>query len=332
MRAVQAAALAIGLAALPQHVDASNVEQAHHVRRWENVPYMPWDLNTISTCTYWYDNSDGKSCKVVRDWMFAISPEDFTRWNPSVTLDCENWNLQAYCVGVASEMTSTITSSTPTSTKTSATLTSTKKLELLGWEPLGCYVDNQTLHNDTTKAGGDRLTVTECKAVCIADNFQYAGVKAGTDCWCGTFVGNSWTENQDDCNIPCPGDSAQICGGASVFNVFEAQTKDTLPSPSTPTGGISTTAPVIQTSATKTTQETATPASTPRPRGQTLKRTRDDNPADYGVPSKRPKRGTFLNFLSSSGTFVGALGNPSIVPEAKATLYDAPQTSASHLR
>ena len=195
---------------------------------------MQWDFNTISTCTEWYDNYEGLSCKEVRDWRFAIRPEDFSRWNPSITLGCGNWKELAYCVGVDSERTSSSTSrpaqrTMSTWTGSSTTPTPTNKPELLGWEPLGCYVDDETLHNHTTKAGGSTLTVTECEAVCFADGFEYAGVKGGSDCWCGSFVGNSWTEDQHDCNMPCPGDPAQICGGDSVFNVFEARTKDTLP-------------------------------------------------------------------------------------------------------
>ena len=63
-------------------------------------------------------------------------------------------------------------------------------------------------------------------------------------------MGNSWTVNQKDCNIPCPGDAAQICGGASVFNIFEAKTKDTPPPPpstSTATGSIITSSPATST-------------------------------------------------------------------------------------
>ncbi|KAL2126600.1 hypothetical protein VTI74DRAFT_565 [Chaetomium olivicolor] len=203
----------------------------------DNEPIMQWDFKTIKTCTSWYDNNEGLTCKEVRDLMFDISPEDFSRWDPSITLDYENWRPLAYCVGVKSEQRTVTTSSASSSlaAKPTATPTLRRKPELLGWLPLGCYVDKHTLHNRTAKAGGDQLTVTECEAACFSDNFQYAGVKAGTDCWCGTFVGNSWTENQEDCNIHCPGDSAQICGGASVFNVFEAQTKDTLSPPSTAT-------------------------------------------------------------------------------------------------
>jgi hypothetical protein len=236
MRAQQLALACMGAAMIPHQVVASGAQHAHQQLQKRGLqPLMSWDLNTIKTCTYWYDNDRGIPCQEVRDLFYAISPADFSRWNPSITLDCGNWGAHSYCVEVKSEQTSSSTSSTPsaTSTTTSATPTATRKPELLGWEPLGCYVDNQTLFNHTTKAGGKQLTVDACEAACFSDDFEYAGVKAGQDCWCGTFVGNSWTENQDDCNMPCPGNASEICGGASVFNVFAAKTKNTLPPIST---------------------------------------------------------------------------------------------------
>lgn len=241
MRVQQLALVCTAGATTPCRLMASNAQQAHQLDKRGEKPAMQWDLNTIGTCSYWYDNYEGLTCKEVRDWKFAISPADFSRWNPSITLDCGNWQALSYCVEVKSEQTSSRTSSTSlTSPRTSSTAPmATRKPELLGWEPLGCYVDDGTLHNHTTKAGGDRLTVSECETACFADNFEYAGVKAGRDCWCGTYVGNSWTENQNDCSIPCPGDAAQICGGVSVFNIFEAKTKGTLPPLSTTTAAAS---------------------------------------------------------------------------------------------
>ncbi len=223
---------ALGLVVASHLAAGSNTkaQHPHPVSKRGSKSIMQWDFNTISTCTEWYDNYEGLSCKEVRDWRYAISPEDFLRWNPSITLDCGNWRELAYCVDVESERTSSSTaSSTLRTTSTTVAPIPTRKPELLGWEPLGCYVDDETLHNHTTKAGGGGLTVTECEAACFADGFEYAGVKGGADCWCGGFVGNSWTENQGDCNIPCPGNAAQTCGGVSVFNVFEAKTRDTLP-------------------------------------------------------------------------------------------------------
>lgn len=70
-------------------------------------------------------------------------------------------------------------------------------------------------------------------------------------------MGNSWTTNQGDCNVFYTGNSSQICGGKSVFNVFEAQTKDTLPPAGTPTPG-----PTSSNSMTVSSQTTSSSTST----------------------------------------------------------------------
>ncbi len=152
----------MGAATIPRHVVATNAQTSHRLYNRGVQPIMQWDCNTISTCTYWYNNFEGLTCKEVRDWMYAISPADFSRWNPSITLDCGNWQALAYCVEVQSEQTSSIPSSTASATSRTSTTTpaATRRPELLGWAPLGCYVDDRTLYNHTTKAGGDRLTVT----------------------------------------------------------------------------------------------------------------------------------------------------------------------------
>jgi hypothetical protein len=79
-------------------------------------------------------------------------------------------------------------------------------------------------------------------------------------------VGNSWTPTQTDCNVYCGGDSSQTCGGAKVFNIFEAKTKGTLPPPSTPTSittlGSSTTT-VFITAKTASTAKSSASAATP---------------------------------------------------------------------
>ncbi|KAM6482255.1 hypothetical protein HDV62DRAFT_63569 [Trichoderma sp. SZMC 28011] len=40
---------------------------------------------TTKDCIDWYNNVDGRICQCTRD-LFKISPEEFTKWNPSVIL------------------------------------------------------------------------------------------------------------------------------------------------------------------------------------------------------------------------------------------------------
>ncbi|KAH7309534.1 WSC domain-containing protein [Stachybotrys elegans] len=208
---------ALWLAILPQLAGASAVVQ---LGKRDEIPYGEVKPDTIKTCSFWYDNWDGMSCQVVRDYLFAIPAETFTRWNPSISLDCQGWeDWYSYCVEVKNEplpqpsKSSSSTTSTPTPTPTPVV----KK-----WESLGCYIDDQTLSHRSTREGGNSLTVDKCEAACWEDGFQYAGVKSGTQCWCGSFVGGDWAQNQADCNIPCPGNKSQMCGGNKLLLVFEA--------------------------------------------------------------------------------------------------------------
>jgi hypothetical protein len=231
MKAIQA--LVAALAALPRWTSASSADRPKFLTTRDAAPQMPYDPNTIQTCTWWYDNYLDLSCTDVRDSMYLIRPSDFSRWNPSITLDCGNWQWLSYCVQVKSEQVRPTTTSRATPTTSITRTTSvTAKPTLLGWESLGCYVDEipHTLSNKTTREGGSQLTIDKCEAACFADDFLYAGVKAGTECWCSDFVGNEWVPDQKACNIPCGGQSSQICGGASVLSVYKAKIKDTLPS------------------------------------------------------------------------------------------------------
>lgn len=62
---------------------------------------------TIKSCTYWYTNHFDQSCEHSLD----ISPEDFVRWNPSITLDCKNWTEGwSYCLEIRSYANSSLPS------------------------------------------------------------------------------------------------------------------------------------------------------------------------------------------------------------------------------
>ncbi|KAI0446178.1 WSC-domain-containing protein [Xylaria telfairii] len=218
MRADHHGPTAIWLMWFAQQITASSISNMQHLSKRDAEPNLQWDYNTISTCSRWHDNDFTFTCKEVRDIMFAISPENFSRWNPSITLDCGNWQMLSYCVVVRDEQTppsSTSTSSTPTPTPTA-------KPELLGWEYQGCYNKTYNSLNHTSNAGGSNLTIERCEASCFSDGFQYVGVKAGTECWCGTSLSNQWA---NDCNKACSGNSSETCGGSDSFNVFSARVK-----------------------------------------------------------------------------------------------------------
>lgn len=133
------------------------------------------------------------------------------------------------------------------------------------WKTLGCYVDKNALQNRSTKAKSTFLSIGMCEDACFTEGYQYAGVKGGLECWCGTYVGSSRTENQGDCDIPCPGYAVDMCGGIQAFNIFEAQTgsKSTaLPAPTGSSSSSTSNSSVISSSTSGVSTAASTPATT----------------------------------------------------------------------
>lgn len=231
----------------------------------DDVPWMPWDNKTIAGCTWWRDNYGGKvSCKELRDIEYHISPEDFHRWNPSITLDCGNWNNQSYCVEVKSEKKSTTSTSVSTPVKTTTTTT---RPTPTGWKSLGCFIHNpqKPVFNQSVIPHGGDLTIEKCESACWSAGFDYAGLKGGSDCLCADYAGIIWTKNQSDCNTPCPGNSSEACGGSMAVNAFMGQKlypwEISTGSPSLPT---SSTSPSTNTATTTSPiTSTLTPAAVP---------------------------------------------------------------------
>lgn len=107
-------------------------------------PELQWDPETAEDCVEWYSNSKGESCEYVRSY-FGITPEQFHKWNPSLSLDCEPWDYQSYCIVTlerleeASKTKTTSTTVTPTSTTTTTNTAPTLGPSPTSWTDLGCY-------------------------------------------------------------------------------------------------------------------------------------------------------------------------------------------------
>ncbi|KAL0959164.1 hypothetical protein HGRIS_014449 [Hohenbuehelia grisea] len=91
-----------------------------------------------------------------------------------------------------------------------------------GWEAVGCYTDNteaRTL-SDSSKVIS-LMTVEACIQFCASGGYPYAGVEYGNQCFCDFSPQNPGAlAAAKDCNIPCPGDKTETCGGKNRLNVF----------------------------------------------------------------------------------------------------------------
>jgi glucan 1,3-beta-glucosidase len=211
---------------------------------------------------------------LLRLWRFNITstivfptPSSVEKKYHTNNKKCDNWqDGLSYCVEANGAPTSTQSTITPTSSTTSSTPTSTVQPT---WSALGCYLDSSnppTLTNRTSIVGGDTaMTIEACETACFKNGFLYAGVEAGSQCWCGSYVGNELSSNSTDCGTPCAGKATQICGGTGRVNVYQG----VLPIVSTSTTSTSTTTSSSTTSKTSS-SATATgtlPAATWLPLG-----------------------------------------------------------------
>ncbi|GAB0096267.1 Xylosyltransferase oxt [Sergentomyia squamirostris] len=76
-----------------------------------------------------------------------------------------------------------------------------------------------------------------CIKTCLQSGFVYAGVQYSTECFCGNDEPSAAAKLPDpSCNMKCPGDAKEACGGYFAVNIYEtgirkftAQTAELLP-------------------------------------------------------------------------------------------------------
>ncbi len=63
------------------------------------------------------------------------------------------------------------------------------------------------------------MTVQYCASMCSSN--AYFGVEYGGECYCGnTLSAGSMPTFESQCNVPCPGNPAQICGGGNRLSLY----------------------------------------------------------------------------------------------------------------
>ncbi|PMD48803.1 WSC-domain-containing protein [Hyaloscypha variabilis F] len=111
------------------------------------------------------------------------------------------------------------------------------------------------------------ITIEECLFACKAGGFAFAGVEYASQCFCNVVLGNgSVPLPASSCNMPCNGNTSEICGGASTLNLYVAPDLESdqpcgFVTVSSSTVSSSSTAPPSTSSTTSST--TSTTSSTP---------------------------------------------------------------------
>lgn len=95
----------------------------------------------------------------------------------------------------------------------------------------GCYsegVDYRAVHYRQDQLDFNGLTIEKCLTACGNKYYPLAAVEYYGECYCGVALqGGSSPADSSNCNLPCNGDSAQVCGGAGYLNLFEASVLET---------------------------------------------------------------------------------------------------------
>ncbi|ENH67518.1 WSC domain-containing protein 2 [Fusarium oxysporum f. sp. cubense race 1] len=91
-----------------------------------------------------------------------------------------------------------------------------------GYTSIGCYTEATNARALPNGRGNNPPTVANCVQACSNENFVYAGVEYGGECYCGnSFSDGSVPAPITDCGMTCNGNSSEYCGGPSRLNVYE---------------------------------------------------------------------------------------------------------------
>jgi hypothetical protein len=117
-------------------------------------------------------------------------------------------------------------SATPTSTKAASSTAAASATPIAGWDSLGCYTDSvgaRTLATQLFTIPGGSMTPQACTAACKAGGYILAGVEYADECYCGNTIQNGGAPaSSTDCNMPCNGNTAYMCGGPNRINLYKA--------------------------------------------------------------------------------------------------------------
>jgi hypothetical protein len=91
----------------------------------------------------------------------------------------------------------------------------------------GCWTDQApTTANTLSTLLYDNAsnTIETCTSGCVNAGYKVAGMSDATKCWCGNEMSSASAILTVDmqCKSPCPGNTAQICGGISRLSIFSA--------------------------------------------------------------------------------------------------------------
>ncbi|KAL5005851.1 hypothetical protein ScPMuIL_017009 [Solemya velum] len=85
---------------------------------------------------------------------------------------------------------------------------------------MGCYIDGVDRDLNGGVISSDVNTPELCIRHCREQGFLYAAVQWSEECFCGNSFSRYGSAPEFECNLPCPGDTEQMCGGDWRQNVY----------------------------------------------------------------------------------------------------------------
>ncbi|PPR02298.1 hypothetical protein CVT24_011636 [Panaeolus cyanescens] len=92
------------------------------------------------------------------------------------------------------------------------------------WSSAGCFTDSSSrvLRGFYVDQGG--MTTEKCVNMCAVAGYSMAGTQYGRECLCGNQVhrdgGAGFSVPLGECNMPCHGNSSQMCGAGWRINLY----------------------------------------------------------------------------------------------------------------
>ncbi|XP_050301024.1 xylosyltransferase oxt [Anthonomus grandis grandis] len=97
---------------------------------------------------------------------------------------------------------------------------------------LGCYKDEKNFRILTGYMGVNKNENSPkyCINLCLQSGFPYAGVQYSQECFCGSDSPPLSSKIPDSsCNMKCPGDPHETCGGYFTINIYQTGIKKFVP-------------------------------------------------------------------------------------------------------
>ncbi|KAK4684064.1 hypothetical protein P7C73_g6144, partial [Tremellales sp. Uapishka_1] len=129
-------------------------------------------------------------------------------------------SASAASASIASASAAASSSSAAAAAASSAAAAAAALLVVNGYTAVGCLqeVPGRLLADVQTSSGA--MTLEMCTNICFGYGYQVAGVEYGSECYCGNDADIANAAISGQCNMACPGNANEICGGPDAINAF----------------------------------------------------------------------------------------------------------------